>query len=154
MPGVALSIEDKFEIMEAVNRFSLHADLGEWEQRLELYDDEIAFDYTAIGGEARIVSKSQLLPRWRAQSFFDAAQHLIGNVHILSGADDRAEARAYVHCVQIKNGRSWRAMGIYLIALRRTDHWRICGQKYTVIHEDGDLSLREEVMRRTKDATK
>jgi SnoaL-like domain len=135
---------DYVEIINTVNRISIHADLRNWAACRNCFADQVEVDYTSLqGGKPAMIAADTLLKQW-ATSFdqsFKTTQHLIGSHAVtLKGDTATCISQFQAHHVLLNSGDSpfWRLGGIYHHSLARSSNgWRVFKLQMTARWEEG-----------------
>ena len=138
---------DKLEITELCNKLFMYVDAEQWEKVLdEVFTENVWFDMTSAGGEARKLSANEICEIWRKGfSGLDAIHHQAGHYVITvngSNADIYGYAIATHFKKAVSKGNSRMFVGSYdLKALNSGDGWRLTQFKYNLKYIDGNVSL-------------
>jgi hypothetical protein len=141
-------IEDKFELMELVNKLFMYTDRYQWEQLLEeVFTDNVWFDMSSAGGGSpRTLSAEAICDMWQAGfTGLDAVHHQAGH-YLISPEKDTATIYAYAVATHYKrnavNGHTRTFVGSYDLKAEKTPRgWRLSQFKYDLKYMDGNTTL-------------
>lgn len=145
----ALSADDRLDIIQRVTGMGFFADIGEWDDLADCYDDSITIDYSRLIGSAPVtLDRDSLIAFFKSSlTQWDAAQHLISNVQIRAVSKDLVETHAHEYTVQLFKGRRWTIGGYFTHKLRRTPAgWKIFFQRLTPLFEIDSTGVKAEWM--------
>ena len=124
-------LADRMDVAEACTRMGWHADRREWDLLAEVFDDEVALDYTSLqGGEPQRLAREAVISAWRGLfERLQATQHLVAN-HLVSVDGDTATCTAAFQAAHFGaaafGSPLWMLGGHYRFGLvRRDGRWRI-----------------------------
>ncbi|MCO6004066.1 nuclear transport factor 2 family protein [Actinoallomurus purpureus] len=143
------SLRDRFEIIEICTRMAWHLDHCDWEPLLELFTDDVSLDYSSLnGGEPQIVSRKDMVEKWRGnREGLTATQHLVSN-QLVSVDGNTGTATAMFQATHLLpnpyGAPTWTLGGEYRYGLIRTEGgWRINALAMTIIWADGNRNIRD-----------
>jgi hypothetical protein len=145
MPDKQLA--DKIELIELSNKLFMYVDAQQWGKVLnEVFAENVWFDMTSAGGEAKKLSAEDVCEIWR-QGFIglDAVHHQAGH-YLITVNGDNADIYGYAMATHYKKaaskGNSRMFVGSYdLRALKSVKGWRLSQFKYNLKYIDGNISL-------------
>lgn len=124
-------LADRMNVAEACTRMGWHADRREWDLLTEVFDEEVALDYTSLqGGEPQRLAREAVVSVWRGLfERLQATQHLVAN-HLVSVDGDTATCTAAFQATHFGaaafGSPLWVLGGHYRFGLvRRDGRWRI-----------------------------
>ncbi len=124
-------------IVETCSRMTWHADRREWNELIEVFDDEVTLDYTSLqGGAPQRLARAAVVDAWRGMfERLQATQHLVSN-HLVSLDGDAATCTASFQATHLGmatfGSPLWVLGGHYRFELsRREGRWRVCSVQMT-----------------------
>lgn len=136
-------------VLRTVADLGLRVDARDWDGLVELFDEEVAVDYTSLnGGEPTTMPATDLIGGWRQLlEPLAATHHLMGNLSV-AVQDDSATCAANVTATHVRpnptGGPHWTVGGRYDLELRRSpgsEDWLITALTLTVRWTSGNQAI-------------
>jgi hypothetical protein len=142
-----LQLADKIELTELSNKLFMYVDAQQWNKVVsEVFTEDVWFDMTSAGGEAKKLSAKEICEIWR-QGFIglDAVHHQAGH-YLISVNGSNADIYGYAVATHYKKaaakGNSRMFVGSYDLKASKSDKgWRLTQFKYNLKYIDGNISL-------------
>src|SRR5687768_10789032 len=92
------------QIIDIVTKLFIYTDYQEWDKLLnEVFIEEIEFDMTSLGGEAKKMTAKEVCEVWqKGFEGLDSVNHLAGN-HLVTINEQTADVFAYATATHYKN---------------------------------------------------
>jgi hypothetical protein len=136
------------QIIEIVNKLFVYTDYQEWDKLInEVFTEEIQFDMTSLGGEAKKMAAKEVCEVWqKGFEGLDAVNHLAGN-HLVTINEQAADVFAYATATHYKSsatqGKTREFVGSYNLHLIYTEQgWRIDVFKYNLKYMNGNIEFK------------
>jgi len=143
----ALSAEDRADIVAVCTEMAWCLDERRWDDLVDLFTEEIHFDYTELfGGEARTITPTELARSSKVLlGNLGATQHLVG-AHQVEGAGDQAHCRSMVQATHFldnpRGGPLWTVGAQYHMDVCRSGgQWRISSVRVSVQWATGNRDV-------------
>jgi hypothetical protein len=138
------------DIVEVVNKLFIFTDYQRWDDLLkEVFDEEVHFDMSSLGGGSPTVVKSTtIMEAWREGfSGIDFIHHQSGNFLVTFISENQAHVYCYAIASHYKEtavqGKTREFVGSYDIGLvLQTGGWRINQFKYNLKYISGNRELK------------
>jgi hypothetical protein len=138
---------EKYQVIDAVNRFFIYTDNRDWQRVKSLFTSSVVFDMTSVtGGQPSIITPQEIVDGWDGGlKALEAIHHQTGNFLV-----DVIENEATVFCYAVawhylpnRTNRNTRTFaGSYDIHLMKQDgEWKIDRFKYNLKFIDGNQYL-------------
>jgi hypothetical protein len=146
LPKRADDTADDAAIKTLVESVVTCIDRGDFVTLEGLYADQVVRDYTSLnGGEPEVTTNCALMLRWAEHlPGFDRTRHGLSNLSARVSGDE-AVAEADVVADHWIGGRRWTVFGRHRYECARFGRqWRVTGQVFTFLGEEGDRALAAE----------
>src|ERR1700722_19276707 len=147
MPLTTAELEDRYEIIELINRMVLGLDAKDWNGLEKLFTNNVYNDRTSLlGGEPETLDRVTFIGGWRGlMQNLEAIHHLVTN-HVVEVDGDRATCRANMQGTHVlgnpSGGSTWQVGGNHLYQVVRTsDGWRISGITFNIQWASGNQNI-------------
>lgn len=136
------------QIIDIVTKLFIYTDYQEWDKLLnEVFTEEIEFDMTSLGGEAKKMPAKEVCEVWqKGFEGLDTVNHLAGN-YLVTINEQTADVFAYATATHYKSsakqGKTREFVGSYNLHLIYTEQgWRIDVFKYNLKFMNGNIELK------------
>jgi len=136
------------QIIDIVTKLFIYTDSQEWDKLSdEVFTEEIEFDMTSLGGEAKKLAAKEVCEIWqKGFEGLDAVNHLAGN-HLVTITEQTADVFAYATATHYKSsatqGKTREFVGSYNLHLTYTEQgWRIDVFKYNLKYMSGNIDFK------------
>ncbi len=131
-------------------------DQKEWDTAKDCFTETVLLDYSSMSGQpAAELSPEQIISSWKGiLPGFESTHHQTGNYQV-SRQDDTAHVFCYgtaSHYLDDEEGSLWVVVGTYDFELAKVgnDTWKITSMKFNFKFQDGNTSLAEKAIGRSK----
>ncbi|GII30858.1 nuclear transport factor 2 family protein [Planotetraspora mira] len=146
------ALVDRAEIEDVVTAVFDTTDAKNWPVCQELFDDEVAVDFTGLGGgKPSTVTSAQLVDGWktglhaRKQSFHTVSNYAIN----VDGAEAGVTAKGYAYNLLDADlgGGIWEVWGVYRLRLvRQAEGWKVTAMAFEPRRTRGDDAVRTHTL--------
>lgn len=140
-------LEDRYEIIELVNRMVLGLDSKDWDGLEQLFTDKVYNDRTSLtGGSPETLDRTAFIGGWRGlMQNLDAIHHLVTG-HVVKLDGDRAICTASMQGTHVfanpSGGSTWQVGGNHEYQLTKTSQgWRISGITFNIQWASGNQNV-------------
>jgi hypothetical protein len=146
------ALVDRAEIEDVVTAVFDTTDAKNWPVCQELFDDEVAVDFTSLnGGEPSTVTSAQLVDGWsRGLHAGKQSFHTVSNYAInVDGAEAGVTAKGYAYNLldASHGGGMWEVWGVYRFRLvRQAEGWKVTALAFEARNTRGDASVRTHTL--------
>lgn len=135
-------------LIEVANKLFIYTDQKDWDKlQNEVFDPEVHFDMSSLGGEVATKTSKEICNEWNAGfAGIDSVNHLAGN-YLVSVDGQSAEIFCYAtathYSEKATQGKTREFVGTYELKLEERDTgWKITAFKYNLKYMNGNLELK------------